>query len=214
MMPAESTNQDTLMKVLMVSDVYFPRINGVSTSIATFSHQLAKQGVEIQLIAPAYTAAQPEESRIWRLPARAVPLDPEDRLMQIRAIKALKPQVAALDVDLVHIHTPFAAHYGGLALARALDLPVLATYHTFFEEYLYHYCPFLPRPAMKKLARLISCRQGNAVDALVVPSQAMAMRLTEYGVQRPMHVVPTGVPCDQFGQGSRHRFRKSQVGAG
>jgi hypothetical protein len=32
------------MKVLMISDVYFPRVNGVSTSIQTFRGELAALG--------------------------------------------------------------------------------------------------------------------------------------------------------------------------
>jgi glycosyltransferase involved in cell wall biosynthesis len=36
----------------MISDVYFPRVNGVSTSIQTFRRDLAKLGCETWLIAP------------------------------------------------------------------------------------------------------------------------------------------------------------------
>ena len=36
-----------MMRVLMVSDVYFPRINGVSTSMETFRRALAGEGVEV-----------------------------------------------------------------------------------------------------------------------------------------------------------------------
>ena len=43
------------------------------------------------------------------------------------------------------IQTPFVAHYAGVALAHKLGLPAVATYHTLFEEYLYHYISFLPR---------------------------------------------------------------------
>jgi hypothetical protein len=38
----------------MISDVYFPRINGVSTSIRTFITELNKQGHRVTLIAPNY----------------------------------------------------------------------------------------------------------------------------------------------------------------
>jgi hypothetical protein len=38
------------MHVLMLSDVYFPRINGVSTSIATFRESLATQGIRCTLV--------------------------------------------------------------------------------------------------------------------------------------------------------------------
>ena len=44
------------MKILMISDVYFPRVNGVSTSIQTFRHELAMLGHQVDLIAPAYPA--------------------------------------------------------------------------------------------------------------------------------------------------------------
>ena len=40
------------MRVLMVSDVYFPRVNGVSTSIETFRRYLAQQGIEVRLVVP------------------------------------------------------------------------------------------------------------------------------------------------------------------
>ena len=39
------------MRVLMVSDVYFPRINGVSTAIQTYHQSLQENGIE------AYRAA-------------------------------------------------------------------------------------------------------------------------------------------------------------
>ena len=42
------------MKVLMVSDVYFPRVNGVSTSIETFRQTLSRFGVEVRLVVPSY----------------------------------------------------------------------------------------------------------------------------------------------------------------
>ena len=36
-----------MMRALLVSDVYFPRVNGVSTSIRTFRQDLAACGVEV-----------------------------------------------------------------------------------------------------------------------------------------------------------------------
>ncbi len=65
----------------MLSDVYFPRINGVSTSIQTFRRQFAALGHEVLLIAPSYGPPAAPEPGIVRLPARTVPFDPEDRLM-------------------------------------------------------------------------------------------------------------------------------------
>jgi hypothetical protein len=40
------------MRILMLSDVYFPRVNGVSTSIQTFRADLRELGTEVTLVAP------------------------------------------------------------------------------------------------------------------------------------------------------------------
>jgi glycosyltransferase involved in cell wall biosynthesis len=109
--------------------------------------------------------------------------------------------------DLIHIQTPFAAHYAGLHAGKALGKSVLATYHTLFEEYLQHYIPFLPARALRSLARRFSRGQCNALDAVVVPSSAMQDRLRAYGVRASMHVVPTGLPKAAFQPGDRARFR-------
>lgn len=196
------------MRVLMVSDVYFPRINGVSTSIETFRAALPDLGIATRLVTPAYggEAAVPE---IVRVPARRVPGDPEDRLARYAPLRRAVLE-AARDCDLIHIQTPFAAHYAGLHAARKLGKPVLATYHTLFEEYLQHYIPWLPARALRGLARRFSRGQCNALDAVIVPSSAMERRLRAYGVTCPLRVLPTGLPAAAFKPGDGHRFRAAQ----
>ena len=197
------------MRILYISDVYFPRVNGVSTSIRTFRRELQAIGHEVVVVAPAYSeSATEQEEGIVRIPARAVPLDPEDRLMHSRALREVPTRLGPLAFDLVHIQTPFAAHYAGLRIARELGIPCVATYHTFFEEYLYHYVPFAPRALMRAFARLFSRRQGNQVDALIVPSRAMLSALTAYGVRSPMTVLPTGLSLDEFAGGDGASFRR------
>jgi glycosyltransferase involved in cell wall biosynthesis len=193
------------MKILMLSDVFFPRVNGVSTSIETFRTQLAARNVALSLIAPAYPEPAPAADWISRVPSRRVPFDPEDRLMSRgAAIAAGRTQLPTL----IHIQTPFAAHYAGLALARWHRVPVIATYHTLFEEYLHHYLPLLPRRLTATLARSISRRQCNALDAVIVPSPEMRDRLRGYGVTAPLHVLPTGIPLARFSSGDGRRFRE------
>ncbi|MBI4984252.1 MAG: glycosyltransferase [Rhodocyclales bacterium] len=194
------------MRVLMVSDVYFPRINGVSTSIETFRSDLVAAGVKVQLVAPAYP--EPHETpATWRVASRRVPFDPEDRLMQRRPLARTLGALAGAGVDLIHIQTPFAAHYAGLRTARRHGLPVLATYHTHFEEYIGHYLPLLPRPLLKGIARRIARQQCNGLDAVVVPSLAMRETLHGYGVTAPLYILPTGIPIAHFAAGQRARFR-------
>ena len=195
------------MKVLMISDVYFPRVNGVSTSIQTFRRELAALGHEVDLIAPAYPVRYAEDTHTLRVASRVVPFDPEDRMMKPRHVRALLPRLREGRYDLVHIQTPFIAHYLGIEIADALGLPRVETYHTFFEEYLFHYVPVLPKSLLRALSRRFSRTQCNRMNALIVPSSAMRDKLAEYGVQAPMHVIPTGIPMADFSAGNGDAFR-------
>jgi len=197
------------LRVLFISDVYFPRVNGVSTSIRTFRQDLAAHGIETQLVAPRYATAPAaaEEPGVVRVPSAGVPRDPEDRRMRwgalTRALEALVPA----GFDLVHIHTPFIAHYAGVRFARRAGIPAIATYHTFFEEYLHHYLPVLPHGLARYLARSFTRSQCDDVRALIAPSEPMRAVLLDYGVTTPIHVLPTGLPADRFRAGDAQAFR-------
>ena len=195
------------MRILMISDVYFPRVNGVSTSIQTFRRELATLGHEVDLIAPAYPARYAEDSHTLRVASRFIPLDPEDRMMKPGNVRALLPRLREKRYDLVHIQTPFVAHYLGIEIAEAIGVPRVETYHTFFEEYLFHYVPVLPKSMLRALSRRFSRTQCNRMNALIVPSSAMRDKLAEYGVQAPMHVIPTGIPMADFSGGDGAAFR-------
>ena len=194
------------MRVVMVSDVYFPRINGVSTAIQTYQQALRAYGVEVSLVAPDY-GLPCSEPWISRVSARVVPRDPEDRL--VRWGKMHEAVEAAVDqgADLIHVQTPFVAHYAGSYAARRYGVPVIATYHTLFEEYLKHYAPLVPAALLRGLARRFSRRQCNSLDAVIVPSQAIHKRLLSYGVTTPMFVLPTGISLQMPPDGARQAFR-------
>jgi hypothetical protein len=207
------------MRILKISDVFFPRVNGVSTSIDTFRRDLETLGHEVVLIAPAYSraSADPRETpdlpempdpRIVRVPGRAVPRDPEDRIMSWSGLRRALAELAPRKFDVVHIHTPFLAHYAGLGFARQQGTPVVATYHTLFEEYLHHYVPLLPRTITGGLARRFSRSQCNQLDTVIAPSQAMQQSLVAYGITKPIEILPTGLPAERFRAGDGKAFRR------
>jgi glycosyltransferase involved in cell wall biosynthesis len=198
------------VRILMISDVYFPRVNGVSTSIQTFRRALAERGHASTLLAPAYppSGGAADDGDIVRVPARGVWLDPEDRMMRPVAALRCGSSLGRAGYDVVHVQTPFVAHHVGVRLARRLGLPTVETYHTLFEEYLGFYAPFLPGALLRPLARQVSRWQCNRMQAVVVPSTAMQARLEEYGVRSPLRIVPTGVPVAQLGEGDGVRFRE------
>lgn len=191
----------------MISDVYFPRVNGVSTSIQTFAKALQASNHEVHLIAPAYATEMADEDWITRVASRKIVFDPEDYLMRWSALMACIPTLQQQGYDVVHVHTPFMAHYAGLKIAKALNVPIVETYHTFFEDYLHHYLPWIPRWIAVKLARQISKRQCQQVDQIISPSQPMQAVLRAYGIQKPIQVIPTGLEQSRFVPGDGSAFR-------
>ena len=194
----------------MITDVYFPRINGVSTSIKTFIEELENRGHVVTLIAPMYSVdddLDDDSFDIIRVPSRSLPFDPEDRLMNRRFIDHRVAELAARGFDIVHIQTPFVAHYAGVMLAHQLNVPVVETYHTYFEEYLSHYLRFLPRRWLRWAARRFSRSQSKSLDAMAVPSTLMENVLESYRVECPLQVIPTGLDSSRFEGGDGLRFR-------
>jgi 1,2-diacylglycerol 3-alpha-glucosyltransferase len=196
------------MNILLISDVYFPRVNGVSTSIRTFAEQLQKLGHSVHLIAPDYGIATEDEAWITRVPARNIFFDPEDKLMKYSEVLRLLPSLKTKSFDLVHIHTPFIAHFTGLKIAKKLAVPVLETYHTFFEDYLHHYLPWIPKVVAKSLARFTSKKQCNQLDAIIAPSKPMLDVLRSYGVTTPAEVIATGLQASSFAEADGDQFRE------
>lgn len=197
------------MRILGITDVYFPRVDGVSTAVHTLCRELRAKGHAVTLIAPNYgTDVDLPSEDVIRVSARAVLFDPEYRMMKAQRVLELTERLRGWDYDLVHIHTPFMAHYLGVALARRLGLPVVETYHTVFERYLHRYLPFLPRPATAWAVRELTRSQCQAVDALMVPSEAMRDVLYRAGVTTPISTVPVGVEPSLFLKGEGARFRE------
>lgn len=197
------------MRVLMPTDVYFPRVNGVSSSIRWFARELVRRGHEVCVVAPAYEGdAHVEDFELVRLPARTIFFDPEDRLIKGAALRAAMRSLASRRWDVVHAHTPFQAHRLAVHLRRRLRVPVVESYHTFFEQYVAHYLPYAPASWLRWAARFLSRRICAGIDHLIVPSREMSVVLDGYGIATERTVLPTGLDLREFAGGDGAAFRR------
>ena len=123
-----------------------------------------------------------------RVASARVPLDPEDRRMAWGALHA--PAGCARAQRLrpgAHPHA-LPRPLRRRALARGAPASRVATYHTFFEEYLHHYVPLLPRPLgplLRAQLHPLAVRGGAGADRPVradargaAPRTACARRST------------------------------------
>ena len=198
------------MNILMLSDVYFPRVNGVSTSMQTYCRELVRMGHSVTIVAPDYGVPEEQtEFEIIRLPSRVIFFDPEDRLIRRSAMRATIEALALREWDVIHIHTPFRAHDIGVRLAHRTGRPTVESYHTYFEQYAANYLPWLPTGMLRFGVRHFSRRLCANVDHLIVPSEEMAAVLRGYGIATRSTVVPTGIHLDEFKGGDGTKFRRA-----
>ncbi len=198
------------MKIALVTDTYFPRINGVSTSTQIFAEEFVKLGHEVHIYAPAFPNNIDETNglKIYRFPSFYLFFDPEDRLGMPWKDKKLVQQFIDNKYDIVHTQTPFTIGGPAVKWARKSGAKVVHTYHTLFAAYVEHYLWFMPKALSVWYAKSASRRYCNACDLLITPSTEMRNVLLSYNVTKPVEVIPTGIRLDRFKDRDGERFRK------
>ncbi len=198
------------MKIALVTDTYFPRINGVSTSTQIFAEEFAKLGHEVHIYAPDFPNNIDESGafKIYRFPSFYLFFDPEDRLGMPWKDKKLVQQFIDHKYDIVHTQTPFTIGGPAVKWARKSGSKVVHTYHTLFAAYVEHYLWFLPKALSIWYAKSASRRYCNSCDLLITPSTEMRDVLSSYNVTKPIEVIPTGIRLDRFHGRDRQRYRQ------
>ncbi len=148
------------MKIVVFTDTYLPKIDGVGISTEQFCRLLVEKGHEFIICAPEYgpdldAAGIGPGMRGIRFPNRPLPSYPEVKvaglsLRRIREAMSWKP-------DLVHIQTPGLMGQYGIAAARLYSVPVVGTYHTMVNEVGMYISPY----RLLKLDRLVEKVKGT-----------------------------------------------------
>lgn len=192
------------MKVAFTSDVYWPRINGVTVSTNIFLNELTKLGHEIRLWAPEYPTTEEEKKahhddpRVSRLGSFGLFFSKEDRLVAPFQKRRFFEALDAFGPRLLHVQTEFTLSFLARAYAKKRGIPMIQTCHTYFEQYINFYLPMLPREFAKKLARRLTFHLFKHADAIITPTEPMKAVLQSYGITCPITVVPTGIPEEDF----------------
>ncbi len=197
------------MKIALVTDTYFPRINGVAASTQIFAEEFAKLGHEVHIYAPEFPNSVDESDhyRVFRFPSMYLFFDPEDRLGLPSRDKKLVQQFIDEKYDIVHTQTPFTIGGPAVKWARESGAKVVHTYHTLFAAYTEHYLWFLPKAVGIWYAKSTSRKYCNSCDLLITPSTEMEKALLSYNVTKPIQVIPTGIRLQRFEGRDRERFR-------
>lgn len=141
------------MKIAIFTDTFSPQINGVTKNLDRLLNYFSANEIEYLVFAPE-TAPRIEnihEKNVVRMKSFNFFLYPELKFSLPNYLK-IKSQLLKFNPDLIHLITPFNIGLTGLYAARQNNTPIVASYHTNFDQYLdYYNINFLEKAAWKYL---------------------------------------------------------------
>jgi glycosyltransferase involved in cell wall biosynthesis len=175
------------MRVMIVTDAWFPQTNGVVRCLDSVGRELRSRGIDVQYTNPA---------RFWTVP---MPTYPEIRL-SLAPIGAVAEQIDTIAPDHIHIATE-----GPLGLQAKLHCDTrkyayTTSYHTRFPEYV---SARMPVPPEWSYAYLRWFHAGAA--ATLVPTASVGADLEARGFEH-IRVWSRGVDASRFSPGPKTEF--------
>ena len=191
------------MRIGLFSDTFPPDINGVANSTSILYRELTEHGHDVYVVA-TYNGLMgyewDETGHILRLAGVKLKFLYGYNLTGPIHEEALR-EIEKLHLDIIHVQTEFGVGMFARICARRLDIPIVSTYHTTYEDYT-HYLNFLHSEIldgwMKKGVAIASRLVGDSTDEVITPSEKTKELLEGYRVSREIEVIPTGLPLDSF----------------
>lgn len=188
------------MRIGLFTDTYTPDINGVVSSIVTLQKELEKNGHDVYVITNHKALTTSMEGNVLRLPGLELKFLYGYKLSTPYHFSA-KEKIEEMHLDVIHVHTEFGVGIFGRIVAKALNIPVVATYHTNYADYSHYINKFEIDEMDKMYKKFVSSYSkslGNGVQAMIAPSEKTKETLLGYKVKTPIYVIPTGLNFDKF----------------
>ncbi|MBU1167158.1 glycosyltransferase [Patescibacteria group bacterium] len=204
------------MNIGFFTDTYRPGYSGVETSIDLFKQELERQGHTVYIFAPTddkrLNTPEENEQGIYRLQSAGQDIFPEFKMTFPVSDKVFK-NFGNFDLDIIHSHTPFIMGFYASFVGFTLNIPVVHTYHTFYEKYSGH--SFLSKQKnadriLMQAIKKISLLHPGRCEAIIAPSAKMKTVLEDYGVKNPINVIPTGIDLKVFNGIDKKSFRQKK----
>ena len=190
------------MKILITTDTYRPTINGVVTSIESLKKALDRLGHDVRILTFSDSFNSKQEDDIYYMGSLGAGKFYPDARMNKLFYNRFYEDIMDWKPDIVHSQTEFTMFIQAKKIAKDLDIPLLHTYHTVYEDYTHYFS--LNKKIGKELAKQFTKQIIKTTDGVVVPTNKIYNLLTEYNIHEDIYVAPTGInvqklsECDDF----------------
>lgn len=183
------------MKILITTDTFSPVINGVVTSVLSLYRELNDAGHDVRVLTLSHTGEEMTVGDVYYVKSLRVGVYPDAR-MKLPFSNRIVREIIEWNPEIIHSQTEFSMMIVSKMIARKLGIPHLHTYHTMYENYLdYVLGGNIITPTV---AAFLTKHMFNRLDGIVTASLKTKKALQSYGVNKPIHIIPTGITVDNF----------------
>ena len=180
------------MKILITSDWYWPVVNGVVRSVMNLIEYLESVGHDVRVLTLSNTTKSYRDGKVYYVGSlSAAKIYPQARVTNLLAASHLK-EIKDWGPDMIHSQCEFSTFIMAKRIASDLEVPVVHTYHTVYEDYTHYFIP--SKRAGKKLVSIASKTFAGFCDRIIVPTNKTKKLLLTYGIREEMiDIIPTGI---------------------
>ena len=186
------------------NDSFIPIADGVAVVVRNYCHWLNLTLGPSYAITPRFPGfVDSFEFPVLRYLSVPMPVRPPYRCGLPIVDPSFLSHVSSIPFGLVHAHCPFTSGLVALVIARARNIPIVATFHTRYGDDL------KGLGASDGVTRLLLKRIADfyrAVDQVWVPNWATSEVLRAYGYRGDCEVVPNGTDIE-ISQAERDGYR-------
>jgi glycosyltransferase involved in cell wall biosynthesis len=179
------------MRIAIATEVFLPKIDGITNRLRNTVARLTGLGHQVLVLAPEGAVAEHAGARVVRVPG--LPFPPYPGLRISAPDPRIAWELARFRPDVVHAVGPVCLGLWASLAARALGLPLVASYHTDLPRYLPGYGLGFVRPAAWPLLR----RVHGLAHLNLCPSRFTRDELHAQGVA-PVELWRGGVDTELF----------------
>lgn len=189
------------MRIGLFTDTYPPFINGVSTSVYMLKKALEKEGHKVFVVTMNDKSLHydfDENNTVVRVPGLPIGLY-DYRVTTVYPLRALNI-VRKWKLDVIHSHTEFSVGTFARVVSRQFNIPLVHTYHTMYEDYIYYITKgYFDRSSKKLLEYFTKFYCDKTANELIVPTKKTYDLFKEkYEVNKNIHIIPTGIEIERF----------------
>jgi 1,2-diacylglycerol 3-alpha-glucosyltransferase len=183
------------MNIGFFTECWDPQINGVMTSTKNLKKELLNRNNAVYIFAPRYKNFKDKDNHVFRQSAIKYFFQPEFNFASLSPFKAMR-RARNWKLDLIHAHTEFSLSVIATQVAKRLNIPLVLTFHTFWEYYSHYFFWDL---LSKNLLRYFLSLLYKSPEYFIVPSQKVKSYLENtLQVTGTIRIIPTGLDLNHF----------------